>query len=406
MIFTGQPAPAGQAPVTAAPVQYVPLATTPPAYTAGAATSAGYPAAAPGANPATQPALMLRPVPPAVPAAPPAAPVIASSWQPVQHLEPAAPGPEIGGGVPVGETTFRPASEAAPLRPVPVQNVVDLAPAAAIATNTAANSVNNLPPARRLVPTPLPSAGAVAGAPSSLPREFAKQALPPYVVEPPDVLRIEVSAALTDPLQPLTGMHLVRPDGTISLGTHGTVPVAGLTIEQVRDAIAATLLAGPLRASKPNCTREQVKTALNVDVAAYNSKFYYIVTDTGSGTRVYRFPVTGNETILDALTQIHNLPGVASNKKIWLARATPDDHQRPRVFPVDWYGLVKRGSAATNYQVYPGDRIYVESEPPIRFDGAMVKFLAPIRRSFSTSPTGTATVNGVKSDGSDSGANH
>jgi polysaccharide export outer membrane protein len=237
--------------------------------------------------------------------------------------------------------------------------------------------------------------------PHAPPREFAKQALPAYVVEPPDILLIEGSKEITDPLQPLAGQHLIRPDGTISLGINGTVAVAGLTIEQVRDAIAATLLAGPLRKSEKQYTLEQVKAELNVDVLAYNSKFYYIVTDGGGyGAQVYRFPVTGNETVLDALAQVNGLPTVASKKKIWLARATPDDHVHPKVFPVDWCGLVKRGSAATNYQIYPNDRLYVESDCLIRADTAMAKFLSPILRGFGATLLGATTVNTIKASGS------
>jgi polysaccharide export outer membrane protein len=441
-VFTGQPLPPGSTPGMAGPAvsssatpppnRYVVLPTTQPAYTAGSATSATpvYPGVAPAAlpggvpvsNSSAQPALMLRPVPPTVPAAPQRPPVIASSWQPVQHIEPAATGPELGGGVPVGETPSQPASAPAPPGPVAVHNVVDLAPPAgtAIATSAAPDKAPErkpavpeegdigLPPPRPLVPTPVPAAEAVPvvlpgpppggppHGPPPVPREFHKQALPPYVVEPPDILLIEASTAITDPLQPLAGQHLVRPDGTISLGLNGTVPVTGLTVEQIRDAIAATLLAGPLRNSKKQWTLEQVKSELNVDVMAYNSKFYYIITDGGGyGAQVYRFPITGNETVLDALSQIYGLPTVASKKKIVLARATPD-HAHPKVFPVDWYGLVKRGSAATNYQVYPGDRIYVESDALIRTDSFMAKFLSPILRGFGATLLGASTVNDIK----------
>ena len=57
----------------------------------------------------------------------------------------------------------------------------------------------------------------------------------PYVVEPPDLLLVEVLEAL--PGQPISGERLVRPDGTISLGFYGEVPVRGLTLDQVKVAI-------------------------------------------------------------------------------------------------------------------------------------------------------------------------
>ncbi len=51
--------------------------------------------------------------------------------------------------------------------------------------------------------------------------------MPDYVVEPPDIIIVEVLEAL--PGRPITGERLVRPDGKISLGFYGDVYVAGLT---------------------------------------------------------------------------------------------------------------------------------------------------------------------------------
>ena len=135
---------------------------------------------------------------------------------------------------------------------------------------------------------------------------------------------------------------------------------------------------------------------LVVDVYAYNSKVYYIITDGGGyGEQVYRISATGNETVLDALSQINGLPAVASKKKIWVARATPD-HSPPLILPVDWCGIVKSGSAATNYQVFPGDRIYVNSDARIRTDSALGKFLAPVERVLGTVLLGSSTVNSIR----------
>src|SRR5438309_1662551 len=73
----------------------------------------------------------------------------------------------------------------------------------------------------RAIPAPLPMA------PPDVPRELAMQTLPAYVVEPPDVLLIEVHRwptledqktidRLHDPMalkpQPISGLHLVGPD--------------------------------------------------------------------------------------------------------------------------------------------------------------------------------------------------
>jgi polysaccharide export outer membrane protein len=248
--------------------------------------------------------------------------------------------------------------------------------------------------------------GELPPVPPDVPREFEKQALPPYIVEPPDILLINASNAITLPTQPLVGQHLVRMDGTINLGIYGSVFVAGLTLDQIQDVVANVLKARrPKRrgddgkATGEEMTVEQIKLELQVDVLAYNSKVYYIITDGGGyGEQVYRISATGNETVLDALSQINGLPAVASKKKIWVARATPD-HSPPKILPVDWCGIVKDGSAATNYQIFPGDRIYVNSDSRIRTDSALGKFLAPVERVLGTVLLGSSTVNSIRNGG-------
>ena len=54
----------------------------------------------------------------------------------------------------------------------------------------------------------------------------------PVIVEPPDILVVEVLESM--PGRPITGERLVRPDGTISLGFYGDILVRGLTPEQVK----------------------------------------------------------------------------------------------------------------------------------------------------------------------------
>src|SRR6478752_3366129 len=70
---------------------------------------------------------------------------------------------------------------------------------------------------------------------SHIPNELSKVSLPPYVVEPPDLLIVEVLEAL--PGRPISGERLVRPDGKISLGFYGDVYVAGLTLPEVKEKI-------------------------------------------------------------------------------------------------------------------------------------------------------------------------
>src|SRR4051795_9639711 len=74
---------------------------------------------------------------------------------------------------------------------------------------------------------------------SNIPSEFKKVSLPDYVVEPPDLVLVEVLEAL--PGRPISGERLVRPDGKISLGFYGDVYVAGLTIPEIKEKVIAQL---------------------------------------------------------------------------------------------------------------------------------------------------------------------
>src|SRR5262249_10818208 len=111
--------------------------------------------------------------------------------------------------------------------------------------------------------------GPLPGIPG-VPREQDKMSLPLYVVEPPDILLIRASPSVLAPVgAPLDGQHLVRPDGFLNLGVYGDVYVAGLTLDAVRDAVAAQIL---VRTGNKDLTPEKVKLELQVDVLAYNSK--------------------------------------------------------------------------------------------------------------------------------------
>ena len=222
-------------------------------------------------------------------------------------------------------------------------------------------------------------------------REFAKQPLPPYVVEPPDIILVQLLKTIALPEAPVDGNHLVRPDGTIGLGVYGNVYVAGLTLDEARDAIANQL---HVRLDKTSVS--DIKKGLVVDVSAYNSKVYYVITDGGGyGEQVYPIPVTGNETVLDAISKINGLPTVSSKKRIWIARATPGC-TNPYILPVDWCGITKKGFAATNYQIFPEDRIYVGSDKFIRADSWLAKRLNPIDRILGTVLLSSSTVNSIK----------
>ncbi|MEX0977577.1 MAG: polysaccharide biosynthesis/export family protein [Pirellulales bacterium] len=192
--------------------------------------------------------------------------------------------------------------------------------------------------------------------------------------------QVSVQLAQSAALQPINGEHLVAPDGTVNLGTYGSVYVAGMTLEQTKAAIDGQLandLDGP---------------DVSVSVFAYNSKVYYVVTEgAGLGDTVARFPITGNETVLDALTQVNGLSRVSS-KRIWVARPMPGGSGCDSILPVNWKEITQGAATATNYQVLPGDRIFIAEDKLIAIDSALNRMIAPFERMFGVTLLGTQAI--------------
>ena len=119
---------------------------------------------------------------------------------------------------------------------------------------------------------------------------------------------VSVSLAASSGAQQIVGEHLVGPDGRVNLGTYGSVYVTGLTIKEAKAAIEQQL----------SEFLEDPKVI--VDIFSYNSKKYYIITQGGGfGDNVVQLPITGNETVLDAIANINGISQVSSTK-IWIAR--------------------------------------------------------------------------------------
>lgn len=180
--------------------------------------------------------------------------------------------------------------------------------------------------------------------------------------------------------QQIAGQHLVGPDGMITLGSYGSVPLVGLTLAEAKRAIETHL------------SQFLESPEVAVDVFAYNSKVYYVVTEGGGfGDGVTKFPITGNDTVLDAIANISGLTEVSS-KRIWIARPAPHG-DGCQVLPVDWQAVTAFGASSTNYQLMPGDRVFVAEDSLVAFDTHLAKVLAPLERAmgFSLLGAGTAT---------------
>jgi polysaccharide export outer membrane protein len=196
--------------------------------------------------------------------------------------------------------------------------------------------------------------------------------------------KVSVALGATHGMQLVRGEHLVRPDGTISLGIYGEVRVAAMTIPEAKKAIELQL------------GKYLWEPEISLDVGGYNSKIYYVVLNlAGAGMQIIRLPITGNETVLDALGLINGLPPIASKDRVWLARPAPAHSGCDQVFPVDLRSITECANTATNYQLLPGDRVYVQADPLIATDHALAKLISPIERVLGVTLLGSSTVHSV-----------
>ncbi|WP_197531532.1 polysaccharide biosynthesis/export family protein [Posidoniimonas corsicana] len=192
--------------------------------------------------------------------------------------------------------------------------------------------------------------------------------------------KVSVTLSQLGAQQQIAGEHLVAPDGRVNLGTYGRVQLVGLTIDEARAKLEAHL----------STYLEDPKISL--DVLGYNSKVFYVVTQgAGLGDGVVILPTRGNETVIDAIGQIQGLQSTSSTR-MWVARPGGNSCGGDQVLPVDWLAITQRGDVTTNYQLLPGDRLYVSEDKLMAFDTKMAKIFAPLERVFGVTLLGTSTV--------------
>jgi polysaccharide biosynthesis/export protein len=199
---------------------------------------------------------------------------------------------------------------------------------------------------------------------------------------------VSVALAQFRGVQQTRGEHLVQQDGTISLGSYGCVPVTGLTVSQAKCVLEQHL------------SHWLLNPEISLSVAAFNSKVYYVIIDGGGyGEQVFRLPITGNETVLDAISMINGLPPISSTRKIWVARPTPAKKGCYEILPVNWQVITKAGDTETNYQLFPGDRIYVKANCLLHFNNRLTQLLYPFNNAAGATLLGVGTVGYIRAIG-------
>ena len=176
-----------------------------------------------------------------------------------------------------------------------------------------------------------------------------------YHIEPPDVIRIEVTR-FPGGKSVLEGLYLVGPDGTINLRQYGVPSVAGLSGREVERQIVKAV-------SRKESGGEYRR---RVEVASNNSKVVYVISST-KDDRVVRVPADQSTTVASALLQVEaqrprqpkKACGLPVRGEIAATKANESD-----VKQIDWPAIVERGSVEANFRLLPGDRIFIGRRPP------------------------------------------
>jgi polysaccharide biosynthesis/export protein len=87
---------------------------------------------------------------------------------------------------------------------------------------------------------------------------------------------------------------------------------------------------------------------------------YYVA---GAVANPGRHRITGTETVLDAINHAGGLRSPAAALSIRLVRPSSNGASSAEVLPVDYEAIVRLGATATNYQLMPGDRLIVSTNP-------------------------------------------
>ncbi|MDA1232899.1 MAG: polysaccharide export protein [Planctomycetota bacterium] len=197
--------------------------------------------------------------------------------------------------------------------------------------------------------------------------ELAKAPLPPHRLEAGDVLVIEPND-FNSPVQ-IPSDHTVQQEGTIDLGGYGRMQVVGLTIPEIQQEIQFAITrqenfrqqsgvglvshSGTL----PRRTEENSNFGIAVRLVSRERGVVYVMGEVNSPGS---YPIVGSETVLDALITAGGLSDRANHENIILTR--PQTEGQPRIIlPVCYQQILQLGDTSTNYQLQPGDRIYVPS---------------------------------------------
>jgi polysaccharide export outer membrane protein len=183
------------------------------------------------------------------------------------------------------------------------------------------------------------------------------EALVDYQIAPPDVLLVTVR-----PEPGISRKLLVRPDGKISFDLIGELTVGGKTVADVRQEIYDRI------------KKFIVSPDVTVTLEESNSRRYFIF---GEVNRVGGFPLTGRVTAIEALASAGGGTRFAALNE---SRLTRPFLEGQGLYPIHYQDIQERGEASTNYELQPGDVIYVPPNTSARIGYALQIIFFPLQQ--------------------------
>ena len=191
-------------------------------------------------------------------------------------------------------------------------------------------------------------------------KQAARQSRPgpnqSYVIDPPDVIEIFVR----DNPQLSSAQIRVGPDGMVSRPLIGQIRVGGRTVSEVTEELRA--LYGTYI----------TKADLTVSVTGFNSKWIYV---DGEVRNPGRYPYTGSDSLVNALSQAGFLTRRVSPNGIQIARGNPND---PEIYPVRYKDILIDDDSRTNWVLGPEDLVYVPPTFASKVGYALEEILFPL----------------------------
>jgi polysaccharide export outer membrane protein len=77
---------------------------------------------------------------------------------------------------------------------------------------------------------------------------------------------------------------------------------------------------------------------------------------------------------------------------IWIARPAPGGVGCDQILPVHWKEITKGAATATNYQVLPGDRVFIAEDKLLALSDKISRIVAPVERLLGFTLLGTQTI--------------